>query len=220
MGTVSSPQSFLLTNGTFTYFSATGSTWTMATDINDAGQITGNELTAQGVWVGFLDSGGTFTTFAPAGATATVPYGINDSGQIVGYATVGGKSFSFVDTNGTFKTISVPGTLVLSTAASGINDQGDIVGTFTGPSGFLDTNGTFTTFAVPGAEATFVNGVNDAGDIVGYYYVVNGPDQGFLATPDASPIDVGPLPVMAGTIPGGMLVLGWLGRCLARRRQA
>jgi uncharacterized membrane protein len=146
---------------TFSYFSAPGSKWTFASDINDAGQIIGNDETAQGVGSDFLYSGGTFTSFAPAGGTETAPYGINDSGQIVGYATVGGKSFSFVDTNGTFKTISVPGTLVLSTAASGINDQGDIVGTFTGPSGFLDTNGTFTTFA-----------------------------------------------------------LGWLGRCLARRRQA
>src|SRR3954447_13134218 len=69
--------------------------------------------------------------------------------------------------NFSFTQIDVPG--AFSTQAFGINDAGQIVGTFsdstgTGQHGFLDTGGSFTPIDVPGATiGTFANGINDAG---------------------------------------------------------
>jgi hypothetical protein len=56
--------------------------------------------------------------------------------------------------------------------------------------GFVDTGGSFTTIDVPGAVGTTAYGINDSGQIVGYTIRSGrggGPDQGFLATPVATP---------------------------------
>jgi probable HAF family extracellular repeat protein len=61
----------------------------------------------------------------------------------------------------------VPG--ASSTFASGINDAGQIVGSFsnsTGTHGFLDIGGSFIQIDVPGASRTVASGINDAGQIV------------------------------------------------------
>jgi probable HAF family extracellular repeat protein len=76
-------------------------------------------------------------------------------------------------TSFTFATIDVPGSN--STTAFGINNAGQISGTFhnsSGEHGFVDTGGIFTTIDVPFAVpfTTVVNGINDAGDVVGTYY--------------------------------------------------
>jgi hypothetical protein len=73
---------------------------------------------------------------------------------------------SFLYTGGTFTQIDVPG------EADGINDAGQIVGSFsnsTGTHGFLDTGRTFTQIDVPGASFTAAGGINDAGQIVGVF---------------------------------------------------
>jgi uncharacterized membrane protein len=60
-----------------------------------------------------------------------------------------------------------------STQAFGINDMGQIVGTYhnnTGIHGFLLSAGTYTTIDDPLAtHGTFAQGINDNGQIVGYY---------------------------------------------------
>ena len=81
---------------------------------------------------------------------------------------------------GQFTSIVFPGKAV--TAAYGINNLGQIVGTYfdvagdqvLGVHGFVLTNGTFTTIDFPkqptaGPTATYAVGINDAGDIVGGY---------------------------------------------------
>jgi probable HAF family extracellular repeat protein len=82
-----------------------------------------------------------------------------------------------------FTEIDVPG--ATDTSAYGINNAGQVVGTFdtaTRTSGFLYTAGGFSLFDAPGS-ATIANGINDAGQIVGW--VQTGPaglGQGFLYT--------------------------------------
>jgi probable HAF family extracellular repeat protein len=79
----------------------------------------------------------------------------------------------FVYTGGTFTSI-VPG---VDTQASGINDAGQIVGSFTDSrgdptGGFLYTAGSITTIPLPlppGALLRFPLGINDAGQIVGTF---------------------------------------------------
>jgi len=63
---------------------------------------------------------------------------------------------------------------IVDSAATGVNDNGDIVGYFSNGSsdyyGFYDHQGAFTEIAVPGAIQTFPQGINDNGDIVGRYW--------------------------------------------------
>lgn len=65
---------------TFTTFDVPGATDTIASGINDGGQIVG--------WgtYGFLKDGATFTRIDVPGATSALALGINDAGQIVGSA--------------------------------------------------------------------------------------------------------------------------------------
>jgi probable HAF family extracellular repeat protein len=70
----------------------------------------------------------------------------------------------------TFTTIDVPGSF--STDAAGINDMGQIVGSFTdasGQHGYLLSDGSFTTIDVPGSFSTDAGGINNAGQIVGSF---------------------------------------------------
>jgi probable HAF family extracellular repeat protein len=69
------------------------------------------------------------------------------------------------------------------TGATGINDSGQVVGTYTHldtdrQHGFLYAGGTYTTLDYPGAINTNAEGINASGQIVGNYN--NGPFHGFL----------------------------------------
>src|SRR5437899_2761658 len=71
----------------------------------------------------------------------------------------------------TFSTIDFPGAMG-STTANGINDRGQIVGTFggvLGNHGFLLDKGTFTTIDFPGSVFNVAFGINNRGQIVGSY---------------------------------------------------
>src|SRR6188472_4285839 len=69
----------------------------------------------------------------------------------------------------TFTSIDFPG--AFSTNASGINDRGDIVGSYQDANfvfhGFLYDGRHYITINFPGASSTFASGINDRGDIVG-----------------------------------------------------
>jgi uncharacterized membrane protein len=99
---------------------------------------------------------------------------------------------------GIFSAIDVPFTGVIGTEASGINNRGQIVGSYfdaTATHGFLDSGGIFSAIDVPlaGGNTTDAEGINDAGQIVGRYNDVPGPPlrHGFLDNGGIfSPIDV------------------------------
>jgi probable HAF family extracellular repeat protein len=85
--------------------------------------------------------------------------------ETVNYALLGALSpASFIAA-----AVNYPGTL--STAATGINDNGQVVGYYLGPSGktngFLYSGGTFTSIDYPGFPNTFLEGINNSGQIVG-----------------------------------------------------
>lgn len=76
---------FTFNGATFTSFDAPG-TWTLATGINDSGQIVGAiRYDANGYQRGFLNNGGVFTGVNPPGSSQAYAYGINNNGQIVGW---------------------------------------------------------------------------------------------------------------------------------------
>jgi len=78
--------------------------------------------------------------------------------------------------NSGFTAFTVPGST--STYASGVNNQGQIVGS-SDLGGFLDTNGVFTSVVYPGATSTFPQGINDSGEVVGWYEDAFQIDHGF-----------------------------------------
>jgi uncharacterized membrane protein len=139
---------FLDSGGNFTTIDVPGVMHsTAALDINNASRIVGYYDMKHG----FLDSGGSFTTIEVPGAQSTFPFGINGTGQIVGWFGDTGlgqqctdrnkkPTHGFLESGGIFTTIDVPG--ATQTCAYGINDLGQIVGSFsdgTGTHGFLGT---------------------------------------------------------------------------------
>ena len=172
---------FLETNGVFTTIDPPNSLGTYPRGINNFSEIVGSYDGAPGtIGVGgFLYSSSTFTNIDVPGSLQTSPAGINDNRQIVGYYYDATNQLrSFLYTNGIFITIDAPGHRI---QATGINDQGQIVGVYDQGHGFLYSNGMFMVFDFPGSQQTFATGINDSGQIVGFYVLGNGTDQfGFL----------------------------------------
>ena len=91
--------------------------------------------------------------------------GINNRGQIIGdYGDPNGiNNHGFVITTGKFSVFDYPGTL--STQGYGINDSGEIVGSYTDDAenlhGYIYRNGRFMSFDVPGMVSTELLGLNE-----------------------------------------------------------
>ena len=98
-----------------------------------------------------------------------------------------------------------------STFPTGINNLGQVVGYYSGPSGehgFLMTGSKFTNIDFPGAPITQTtpNGINDAGDIVGTYSSIScGPSLcGFLLSKGVFSTITFPGPPIVQTTPNGI----------------
>ena len=186
---------FLLSGGSFTAIDAppltfpngsTSASSTVAFGINNTGVIVGYDG-----FSGYFLSGGTFTRFSAPGAspapatstTLTIGRGINGTSQAVGdYYTLSIASWhGFLYSGGSFTTIEFSFG-ASTTQASGINDSGQIAGSYlTGARhAFLYSGGSFTTIDFPGASATNGGGINNPGQIVGNYADSGGTTHGFL----------------------------------------
>ena len=157
-------------------YSIPGTNSTVATGINDVGQIVGYYRDGTTFdYRGFVYTAGTFSVLDfPGGSTSLS--GINNSGQIVGDSLSGG----FLYSGGTITATSGPGGIALD--PRGINNNGQIVGSFvdsTGGHGFIQTGSSFIPLTFPGAITTVALGINDSGEVVGSY-TTPGNEFGFL----------------------------------------
>ena len=164
----SPPGPYIVTDlGTFGVQSA------QAADVNDAGQVVG----ASGGHA-FLWQNGVLTDLGTLGGTSAGASAINAFGQIVGSATVAapaGQSHAVRWDNGTITDLT-PGQ---SAGASGINDSGDIAGTFVGTwSAFLWRNGVFTSLGQLGPGGASPSAINNSAQIVGSSYIAQQGPQG------------------------------------------
>ncbi len=181
---------------------------TFANGINAQGDIAGQWFDSKGVSHGFLLHQGRYTTLdhAKAGTTSawmgTYPNGINAQGDIVGsYVDSTGARHGFLRRQGRYTTLDAPqaaspsGTGGVGTVAAGINEQGDITGTYLDSNlvwhGFLLHQGQYTildhpkaaTVPGPGEESpsgTMAWSINTQGDIVGTYGDSKSVSHGFL----------------------------------------
>jgi probable HAF family extracellular repeat protein len=164
-------------NYTYTTFDfpGAGSNGTVATGINDAGDVVGYYYDSYVYPHGFLWANGSMNTVDfPQSKFMTSLFGINNCGTIVGqiFDNNGATTLqSFVLAGGKYTLVNYPGSV--STQALGINDHGMLAGTYQigeGDHGFLWYQGQFTTISGFEQHNAYVSGLNDLGDVVGYYY--------------------------------------------------
>lgn len=158
---------------TFSTIDYPGATTTVASGVNDAGDVVGS-YTASFLNHGFLLRSGTFTTIDFPGAYSTAAQAINESGEIVGSFNAGGNSdHGFILQGTTYTRFDYPGAVI--TRPYAINNAGDIVGEYVDRSvrthGFKFSEGVFTSFdAAPNAD-TRLTGINNNGDMYGNVFL-------------------------------------------------
>jgi probable HAF family extracellular repeat protein len=185
---------FVWSKGVFTQIDVPGAWYTAANGVNANGDIVGiyrDDLANPSNRHGFILSKGVYTTLDGPGSARTSAFFINAKGQVVGTYRVSGKGHGFVWTNGVFTTLDVPDVGdVFVTTATGMNDNGDIVGAYIldaegSVHGIILSKGVYTTFDVPAADGfTVGQGINNAGQIAGFYAEADGNDHGFILTKD------------------------------------
>ena len=207
----------LQTNGSqvFKVAEPEGGPWSFATGIAPNGDVVGgfcphSSSCASGAAMHaylFYNSSNSAGQIDVPGAQATLAGGINRVEQIVGmfcstttcsldYAS-SSQGFLLDHVGGAFTMINFPG--ALGTAATAINDAGEIVGnysvckgsdveskvlqppcTFIQQHGFLLSGGTYTTVDPSGSIGTMLGGINNSGEISGSYIDASSKTHGFV----------------------------------------
>jgi hypothetical protein len=178
---------------------------TFPASINEAGDITGNYVDANGVGHGFVRaSNGSFTTFDVPGGTTTGASSINPAGSVTGaYTYLNDPNFVshgyLRAKNGALTTFDAPGAAFISTLPSAINPAQVITGTyfdvnFVAHSFLRASDGNISTFDAPGADTnpndfpngTLAIGIDPTGIILGVYTDTNGNNHGYLKATDGT----------------------------------
>src|SRR6185503_11562767 len=114
------------------------------------------------------------------GISTTVD-GMNDVGTFVGSSLLGGVNFrGYINAGGVITYLDAPG--ASTTNANGINNSGDVVGSYDNTHGFIYHAGVYTTVDDPLGVKTTAADINDAGQIVGWYVDAGGNTHGFVDT--------------------------------------
>ena len=198
---------YVLSNGTYQFFSNPGYGFTEARAIGSDGIVTGWSYTglgaaSTGIALIYDPATGSFTEFSVSGALATLAQGRNAAGQVVGssYAGVSSNGEFFNQTaflrepDGTITSFRLQG---FSTAARGINDNGLIAGFVNTPDGQRAYVGNSNGFELltcppdvcPGLRNIGAEAINNLGQIVGGWSEndLGTTLHGFIATPVAMP---------------------------------
>ena len=160
--------------------------------INSKGVIAGDWADSAGNQHGLILAGKKATSVddkncaAAAGSTAIAFYGINTAGTAVGWCTLtsSGEPVGLLYSKGKLTEFSVPKSL--DTEADGINDKGEIVGTFVDSAGaqhgFLLNNKKYTQIDAPKDSTTVAWDINNAGQITVYALNSGGTYDAFVLT--------------------------------------
>lgn len=183
-------------NGAFTPLpDYPGALATYAMQLGNGNEFIGFYSTNLVTYQGFFYNSGVFQSLSDPARTegTTFILGLDSAGTLVGFSedSRGANTHGVMrPVGGTVEQFSVPGSL--ETAPVGINDAGEIVGTYRdvrGWHGFLYDGVAFQTLDGPGA-ATILAGINDHGTILGYTSTKSadaGTFSPFLAIPVPEP---------------------------------
>jgi hypothetical protein len=174
----------LSASGVFTEYTAPKSITTWMYGRNSGGANTGTyQDSAYPEHIhGFQLQGSKFTTVNYPSAANTWLFDSNMTGASVGsYSASVSVTKGFMVLNGNYTTIAFAGAQI--TNALGVNDNGEVVGSYASGSfsnGFSWQNGTFTTINYPKSPyGTVLTGVNNSGVIVGNHISAE-KDSGFI----------------------------------------
>ncbi|MBX9656397.1 DUF3466 family protein [bacterium] len=126
-----SPQSFLINNGDYIEIPSIGGFGTSANAINTSGQVAGTSTPApysNSNFHPFLYDGQTHDLGLLPGATTSTGDAMNDAGYVVGQARVGSAFHAFVYDGSSMTDLGTLGSPFTDSRASGINNNGFIVG--------------------------------------------------------------------------------------------
>jgi uncharacterized membrane protein len=206
----SAEHGFLLdARGRFRRIDVPGASETRPEAINSRGQIAGAYVDRAGSLHGYLqDRDGSVSTIDPPGAGATVVTDVDDRAGVVGaYVDARQTTISaFVrDPDGRFTTIAHPDAGFYGTVPEGINNEGQIAGTYSDASdrshGFVLDDGAFTTVDDPDAPGnTQVLDIDDRGRLVGLSGRVS---YGYLADGRGQPLEIDAPGVVSDTFAWG-----------------
>jgi probable HAF family extracellular repeat protein len=133
---------FLFSGGVMTDLGTLGGNYSVGRGINRHGHLTGVSRIAgdQPIFRAFQYSGGALIDIGTLGGASSQGYGINDSGTIVGEADLpdfrGSRAFIYEDSS-----MRSLGDLGSVSAATAINNEGQVVGVFDFQNSFLYTEG-------------------------------------------------------------------------------
>jgi hypothetical protein len=184
----------------FTSFDIPGASSYFVAGINDEGLVAGTWTAADGSSVGFIrfPDGRISTPIVDPNDNSglTVLRAINDEGVIAGFYGAN-VSNGFLLTEGKFQTVDFPG--AVSTALRGINNLGDVSGTYSivdlnaDEFGFIiPRRGAAISFKLPDPSATGIvaGGINDLRQLVGYYTDATSTLVGFLRQPSGQFVNI------------------------------
>jgi hypothetical protein len=184
----------------FTSFDIPGATSYFVAGIKDEGLVAGSWNAADGSTIGFIrapDGRVSTPIVHPDDNTrTTVLRAINDDGVIAGFYGAN-VSHGFLLTDGKFRTVDFPG--AVATALRGINNLGDLSGTYS----VVDLNADEFGFIIlrrgpaisfkladPTGTGIVVGGINDLRQLVGYYTDSTSTLVGFLRQPSGQFVSI------------------------------
>ena len=196
--------------GNYTPENFPGSQQTQVTAINDLGNTAGFWVNAKGANFGFVEQDGTFTSVTDPMTTSNPSFnqllGRDNNGDAVGFyndAKGHAHAYEYNVTTEHFVAITPPG--AVSATATGITDQGDIVGFLTNGKGamegFLLKGGKYSEFEVDNSKQTMVTGINDLQQMVGSYVDSSNNLHGFVRDKADGVVSTSMTPTASGRPP-------------------
>jgi probable HAF family extracellular repeat protein len=159
----------LLSTYTLADLGTLGGRSTQASDINAAGQVVGYSLNPAGKEHAVLWQDGVLTDLGTLGGDHSQGFAINNAGQIAGRAhIIPTWIFHAFLWQGGVMTDLTPG--YDGSSANGINDAGQVVGTYRYEHPFLWQDGVLTDLGSLGGPGGFAVDINNAGQVVGASY--------------------------------------------------